>query len=251
MPHPRILPFGVNAKHPFDNPIWSALTSRQAHFAEIREHARRFTLEVTSLGGFSEPSPKCYDSLAALQSPGDATGLFLGTQATPPSGWTIVDEAPLLQMVWDGEHVTTPTNGPRPAPGWIELTQQDVPEMVALARITKPGPFGRRTRELGTYIGIRREGKLVAMAGERLRVAGHSEISAVCTLPDYAGQGFAARLMNLLIEKIRNCGEIPFLHVRTTNERAIALYRRLGFADRCLFQYISVCKPAGRILSSS
>lgn len=245
----------MNAKHPLNNPIWSALTSHQAHFAEICEYARRFPLEVTSLGGFSEPSPKGYDSLAALQSPGDATGLFLETQTTPPSGWTIVDEAPLLQMVWEGHRATAPAIASGSVPGWasewIELTEQDVPEMVTLAGITKPGPFGGRTRELGTYIGIRREETLVAMAGERLRVSGHSEISAVCTLPEFAGQGFAARLMSVLIEKILNRGEIPFLHVRTTNERAIALYRRLGFADRCLFQYLSVCKPAGRTRSAS
>ncbi|MGB6820905.1 MAG: GNAT family N-acetyltransferase, partial [Candidatus Acidiferrales bacterium] len=106
-------------------------------------------------------------------------------------------------------------------------------------------------RELGTYIGIRREGKLVAMAGERLRVPGYSEISAVCTLPEFGGQGFAARLMTVLIEKILSCGEIPFLHVRTTNQRAIDLYRRLGFVDRLVSQYVSVCKPAGQRLSAS
>jgi ribosomal protein S18 acetylase RimI-like enzyme len=237
---------GMDRTHPLDNPIWSALTSRQAHFAETSGHARRFPLEVTSLGGFFEPSREGYDSIAALQSEGEATGLFLADRASLPAGWTIVDEAPLLQMVLENNRATGSAIAPRPTVEWIELTEQDVPEMVALAGLTRPGPFGQRTRELGTYVGIRREGKLVAMAGERLRVPGCSEISAVCTLPEYAGQGFAARLMNVLIEKILSCGEIPFLHVRSTNQRAIELYRRLGFVDRLVFQYVSVCKPAGR-----
>jgi ribosomal protein S18 acetylase RimI-like enzyme len=236
---------GMDTTHPLDNPIWSALTSRQAHIAETSSHARRFPPEVTSLGGFAEPSQESYDSLAALQSDGGATALFLTDRASLPAGWAIVDEAPLLQMVRENNRAGGSTIARSPALEWTELSEQDVPEMVALARITKPGPFGRRTRELGTYIGISREGKLVAMAGERLRVPGYSEISAVCTLPEYIGQGFAARLMNVLIEKILSCGEIPFLHVRSTNQRAIDLYRRLGFVDRLVLQYVSVCKPAG------
>jgi ribosomal protein S18 acetylase RimI-like enzyme len=240
----------MDAEHPLDNPIWSALTSRQEHFAEIGSHARRFPLEVTSLGGFAEPTQAGFDSIAALQGAGDATGLFLKDRKSLPSGWAIVDEAPLLQMVREGNRATAPATASESLSEWIELTEQDVPEMVPLARITRPGPFGLRTRELGTYIGIRREGKLVAMAGERMRVLGHSEISAVCTLPEYAGQGFAARLVNVLVEKIAGRGEIPFLHVRTVNERAIALYRRLGFADRCVLQYVSVCKPARQTRSA-
>jgi ribosomal protein S18 acetylase RimI-like enzyme len=236
---------GMDTTHPLDNPIWSALTSRQAHFAETSSHARRFPLEVTSLGGFFEPSQEGYDSIAALQSEGGATGLFLRDRTSLPRDWTIVDEAPLLQMVRENNRATGSAIAPRPTLEWIELSEQDVPEMVTLAGITRPGPFGRRTRELGTYIGIRREGKLVAMAGERMRVPGHSEISAVCTLPEFAGQGFAAQLVNILVEKILSRGEIPFLHVRTTNQRAIALYRRLGFVDRLVLQYVSVCKPAG------
>jgi ribosomal protein S18 acetylase RimI-like enzyme len=241
----------MHTKHPLDNPIWSALTSHQAHFAEICNEARRFPPAVTTLGAFPTPSRQGYDSLAALQSEGGATGLFLEDRALPPAGWTIVDGAPLLQMVRGERPVEAPAVSQELAPGWVELTEQDVPEMVALAGITKPGPFGRRTRELGTYIGIRREGKLVAMAGERLRLPGHSEISAVCTHPEYAGQGLARRLMDVLIEKILSRGDVPFLHVRATNQRAIELYRRLGFTDRYLFQYVSVCKPAGQAQTAS
>ena len=104
--------------------------------------------------------------------------------------------------------------------------------MLALARLTQPGPFGMRTRELGNYIGIRREGKIVAMAGERLRVDAYTEISAVCTHPAHLGRGFAAKLMTELAHRIRARGETPILHVRGSNTRAIALYERLGFETR-------------------
>jgi len=241
----------MRTEHPLDNPIWSALTTRQAHFAETFNQARRFPLDVTSLGGFDEPSRERYESLAALQSAGGPTGLFLTDRTSLPPGWRIVDEAPLLQMVREARQEAVPVTVPVGTPGWIELTEQDVPEMVELAGITKPGPFGKRTRELGTYIGIRRAGKLVAMAGERLRVPGYSEISAVCTHPEQLGQGFAAGLTTALIGMIVSRGEVPFLHVRATNRRALELYRRLGFAGRSLFQYVSACKPGGQTQPAS
>ena len=104
--------------------------------------------------------------------------------------------------------------------------------MVELATLTKPGPFGTRTHELGCYVGIRDGEKLVAMAGERLKVPGFTEVSAVCTHPDHLGKGYAARLMTEVIRRIRERGERPFLHVRSDNARAIALYERLGFGKR-------------------
>ena len=104
--------------------------------------------------------------------------------------------------------------------------------MVALATLTKPGPFGRRTHELGTYLGIRCDGKLVAMAGERLKVPGYTEVSAVCTHPDHLGKGYARALMTEIMRGIRDVGDIPMLHVRADNARAIELYERLGFRTR-------------------
>lgn len=115
--------------------------------------------------------------------------------------------------------------------------------MLALAQLTKPGPFGLRTRELGTYIGIRQNGQLVAMAGERLRVPGFTEISAVCTHPDHLGRGYAATLMTELMHRIRSRGEVPFLHVREDNTRAIPIYERLGFRKRVLLHFAVVRKP--------
>ncbi len=130
----------------------------------------------------------------------------------------------------------------------IELSKKDSPEMLELATLTKPGPFGTRTHELGTYLGIRRRlsdrvgdrpservsenDKLVAMAGERLKVPGHTEVSAVCTHPEHTGQGYAGILMTEVMRRILARGETPFLHTREDNARAIALYQRLGFRTR-------------------
>ncbi len=144
----------------------------------------------------------------------------------------LVAGAPLLEMVCEnggGSH------GPsQSTPEVIELGPQDSPEMMELAALTKPGPFGRRTHELGTYLGIRCEGKLVAMTGERLKVPGYTEVSAVCTHPDHTGKGYARMLMTEIMRGIRDRGETPFLHVRRDNTRAVELYERLGFHTRVM-----------------
>jgi predicted GNAT family acetyltransferase len=115
------------------------------------------------------------------------------------------------------------------SPPIVELDASDSPEMLELTALTKPGPFGPRTHELGHYVGIRDSGKLVAMAGERLKVPGYTEVSAVCTHPDHLGKGYAAALMTEIMRGIRERGETPFLHVRSDNSRAIVIYERLGF----------------------
>jgi ribosomal protein S18 acetylase RimI-like enzyme len=233
----------MNTSHALDNPIWTALTTRQVQFAQSCDLARRFAPEVSPLGALREPSQDGFDSLARLQNGVGATALFLKPPVELPAGWTILHQAPLLQMVQaNGKATAEELN--KSARDWIELTQTDTPEMVALTELTKPGPFSARTRELGNYIGIRRNGALAAMAGERLRVPGYTEVSAVCTHPDFTGQGLAAGLMGVLVEQIRSRGETPFLHVRQDNERAIELYRRLGFAERLLGQLVVVQSDA-------
>ena len=114
----------------------------------------------------------------------------------------------------------------------VELGDDDSPAMLELTALTKPGPFGPRTHELGYYVGIRDNGKLVAMAGERLKVPGYTEVSAVCTHPDHLGNGYAAALMKEVMRGIRDRGETSFLHVRSDNSRAIRIYERLGFRIR-------------------
>lgn len=229
--------------HPLDNPIWQALTTSQAHFARIGQSARRFPNEVTSLGGFPEPTQECYDSLATILDDVKATGVFYESPQQPPAGWEVLGGAPLFQMVYQngGGRGSSPPR--QPATEFIELGESDAPEILALAQLTKPGPFGLRTRELGTYLGIRENGTLIAMAGERLRVPGFTEISAVCTHPDHLGHGYASGLMTELARRVRARGEVPFLHVREDNTRAIALYEHLGYQKRVLAHFAIVRKP--------
>lgn len=217
--------------HPLDNVIWQTLTTRQAEFAESFGSARRFAQEVTSLAGFREPSPEGYESLAGLLPPEGTIALFLEAPFQAHQGWNLVAGAPLLQMVYsDGG---APLN-PEIASALIELNVADSPEMIELTALTKPGPFNKRTHELGLYLGIRHEGSLVAMAGERLKVPGYTEVSAVCTHPEHTGHGYARMLMTEVMRRIRSRGETPFLHVKEDNQRAIELYQRLGFRRRML-----------------
>src|ERR1700722_435728 len=220
--------------HPLENVIWQALTTRDAHFAESFDEARRFVPDVGPLGAFFENNPRGYASLAGLVEPGGTVGLFLDEPYESQNGWSFVVGAPLLQMIADNG--TAPFSRPdsQPVPvsqkiKIIELGPQDSREMIDLTALTKPGPFGSRTHELGTYLGIRLQGKLVAMSGERLKVPGHTEVSAVCTHPEHTGHGYAGVLMTELMRRIIARGETPFLHTREDNPRANKLYQRLEF----------------------
>ena len=213
-----------------ENVIWQALTTRQAHFAESCDVARRFIREVTSLCAFPHPDDEGYDSLSRLAGPQGTAAVFLNDPYQPRPGWGYVAGAELTQMICENGH-----RAGIPARRDIEILQlgtKDSADMMELTTLTKPGPFGTRTHELGYYVGIRDQGKLVAMAGERLKVPGHTEVSAVCTHPDHLGKGYAGTLMLEVMRAIRERGETPFLHVRSDNTRAIALYERLGFHKR-------------------
>jgi ribosomal protein S18 acetylase RimI-like enzyme len=236
--------------HPLDNVIWQALTTRQTHCAEICGEARWFLRDITLLSAFREPSDKGYDSLAELAGPGGTAALFLDEPYRARPGWELIAGPPLLQMVFENDSL--PASPAAANSTIVELSQKDSPEMVELATLTKPGPFGTRTHELGTYLGIRcrvgdrvnertnervnervnKNDKLVAMAGERLKVPGHTEVSAVCTHPEYTGRGYAGTLMTEVMRRIIARRETPFLHTREDNLRAIELYQRLGFKTR-------------------
>ena len=233
----RLVQSNETNMHLLDNVIWNALTSRHARFAERLDHACRFSKDVSLLGAFLEPAQRGYESLERLVAEGESVGLFLDDPYQDRPGWSVVLGAPLLQMVAEnGIRLRQPDCGA----DILELGDRDAAEMQELAALTKPGPFGPRTHTLGSYIGIRVGGKLVAMAGERLKVPGYTEVSAVCTHPDHVGKGYARTLMTELMQRIRERNETPFLHVRADNESAIGLYRKLGFQERKGGNYVVI-----------
>lgn len=217
--------------HVLDNPIWHALTSRQADLALGDDLARRFPYNIGPLAGMIEPSKQAYASLAQLSLSDEALVLFLDQPAQPPAGWTLEISKPLTQMVC--EH---PILISEPMPDITNLGEADVPDMLALTRLTQPGPFRQETHALGTYLGIKVSGRLAAMAGVRLHLNGYTEVSAVCTHPDFQGHGYAQALVAAVSNQILEQGDIPFLHTGAENSRAIRIYEKLGFQQRRLVQ---------------
>jgi ribosomal protein S18 acetylase RimI-like enzyme len=208
-----------------DNPAYASLGGAHARFAQVRGRARRYLDDVAPFLALpSPPSAQDWQDAAGLVAPGAyVAGRYSGAEL--PDGWRAVQAFDLVQMI--EEQVT----GADCAEA-IALSGADVPEMLALVAETEPGPFLERTVELGSYLGIRRGGALVAMAGERFHLDGWTEISAVCTRPDHRGQGLAAQLMGALIAGIQRRSERAFLHVMSTNTGAIRLYEALGFRVR-------------------
>lgn len=219
-----------------DNPAWAALTGPHAHFAERVGQAARYLSDVAPFFAISDrPGPGVWTDLRVLAGPGAVVVVTGGTSVSP--GWEAVERIAGVQLV-DAGVVGAP------APEAVRLTAADVPEMLALVKRTRPGPFLPRTIELGTYLGIRRGGALVAMAGERLRLPGWTEISAVCTDPSVRGQGLASTLVRALVAEIRARGEKPFMHAAATNTTAIRLYESLGFRIRTRPLFTALRVPA-------
>ncbi|MCL7370216.1 GNAT family N-acetyltransferase [Streptomyces sp. ESR1.13] len=213
-----------------DDPVGQSLGGRHAHLARRLGRAATYLTDVATFSSVSAvPNAEDWDELADLLGPGAFADMF-SSPAVPPSSWEPVFCLEGRQMIWPGDGDGRP--GLTSCTNVVELGADSVPEMLDLAARTKPGPFWPRTHELGTYLGVRVDGALVAMAGERLRPPGWTEISAVCTAPEARGQGHAARLVRALAERIVARGDRPFLHVAETNTGAIALYERLGFKTR-------------------
>ena len=199
--------------------MWAALSGPQACFAEASGDAARFQPDVAPWCGVADPAdPAAWADLATLTS----YAVLTGPSLRPPVGWQTEVEVAGVQMAG---HTMTGVRDPET----VRLTETDVPEMLDLIERAKPGPFAKRTIELGNYLGLRHEGRLVAMAGERFRLPGWTEVSAVCTDPAFRGQGLAARLTMAVAAGILERGDLPFLHVAAENSAAIRLYERLGF----------------------
>ncbi|MET7453430.1 GNAT family N-acetyltransferase [Streptomyces sp. NPDC005574] len=213
------------AAHVLDNPALASLTGPHAHFAERRGRVLRYPLDVSPwLALPDDPGPDDWADLAALTGPGGEVPLA-GFRGQVPDGWEITFRLEGVQLVDDGLTAAPDAEA-------VVLGPADVPEMLDLVALTRPGPFLPRTVELGTYLGIRRAGRLVAMAGERLHPPGWTEISAVCTDPAFRGEGLASRLVLAVAHGIRERGETPFLHTGAGNTNAVRLYESLGFRLR-------------------
>jgi predicted GNAT family acetyltransferase len=224
--------------HLLDHPIWSALTTAQAPIAVGGEQARRYPRDMGPLAAVCEQTPAAYDELATLFEPGEVAVLFLSGAPVVPAGWRLVSDRPMEQMI--------STRAPESLAGGVavvELTPADVPEMIALARQTEPGPFEARTIEFGGYLGIRDQGKLVAMTGQRLAIPKHIEVSAVCTHPDYRGRGYGETLVSLVARAMYGRGITPILDVLQTNVNAIRVYERVGFIVRKTLRVAVVVRP--------
>ena len=213
-----------------DRPIWTALTTRQAHLGLGDTLARRFHPDVAPFAAVASETPDAWRALHALLQPGEQVAILSADTVAAIDTLQAKRVGTIHQMVAMQRFTQSIDDS-----DVIDLGPADVDDMLALVQRTKPGPFGKRTREMGHYIGIRERGELIAMAGERMAIDGYVEISAVCVDERCRGRGLAGRLMNILRREIGLRGETPFLHVFSHNESAIALYERLGFELRHAF----------------
>jgi ribosomal protein S18 acetylase RimI-like enzyme len=226
----------VSPTHVLDNAVLSALRGAHAHLAEVNGLAARYRADVAPFAALAEPAaPGAWADLAALAGP-SAPVVLAGDPVAPPPGWTV-------RVRLDGVQMTGAGVEPAAAPEAEVLGPADVPEILDLVARTEPGPYLPRTVEMGRYLGIRRDGALIAMAGERLRPDGWTEVSAVCTDPAYRGQGLAGRLIRAVAEGIRARGEAPFLHAAASNTGAIRLYEKLGFTLRRTLTFSVLSTP--------
>jgi hypothetical protein len=219
--------------HPLDRPVWSALTTRQAHLAQVHVGAGggRAVRMIADYGLFAATAERTPESLAALSAllPEQGALALVEAEAFPPVPGAASEPRQVWQMACAG--LTDFAAGP---PGFeiVALTEADAPEMLALATLTEPGPFFARTHQLGDFIGVKVDGRLAAMAGERMKPAGFTEVSGVCVHPDHRGHGYSAVLSRRVATAILARGEQPFLHVYAHNAPAIAVYEKLGFSLR-------------------
>lgn len=213
--------------HPLDNPVWHALMGPQAGLALGVGAARHYPRDMAPFSAVEAATPEAYADLARDLPAGLEARLFRPAEEVPPPGWTVVSARPIRQMV------AADLAAPHPQETALQpLGPGDTAEMLALAGAAKPGPFGPRTPLLGRYLGLRGpDGRLLAMAGERFRLPGHVELSAICVHPAARGRGLGAALTLRLAREALARGEAPFLHVFPDNPAA-GLYARLGFRDR-------------------
>jgi predicted GNAT family acetyltransferase len=213
--------------HILDRPIWSALTTRHAGLAEGGPLAYRYPPSIVGFAAARDSNVDCLAALAALGSPGDPPMRLIEPEAVAlPPGYKAVSSAEIVQMV-AARGIELPRDD-----RIRRLTEADAQQMLDLALLTKPGPFSLRAQALGPFWGIEMDGSLVAMGGERMQQDGYSEVSGICTHPDYRGRGLG-RLMSVFVAGfVAARGDQPYLHAYSTNRAAIELYESIGFKVR-------------------
>lgn len=211
--------------HLLDNLFWHTFTGPHAHLVAGTDRAKRYQRGLSPMLGFPDQAHPDFTGLEAFFDPGERVYTD-GWSGAVPEGWQLEMESTMFKMIWTGRSPEMDA-----APGAIRLGPEHAEAALELATLTKPGPFGLRTIELGEYFGIFEGSRLVAMAGERLHAGNLREISGVCTHPDFQGRGLAKRLMLKLIRREMGRGETPCLHVASANTAAHDLYLRMGFRD--------------------
>jgi|SRR6185437_5552467 len=215
------------ANHVLDNPAWNAMLSGNSHLALGSEQVKFFPEDIGPFAGLKKYDEQSFFKLYNLIPPGRIIAIPNSNLLFIPEYWKVKDRFDVPQLTFNFNKL--------PSISFLEivpLTQKDVMQMIALTKLTEPGPFLKRTIEFGNYTGIFHSGELVAMAGQRMHANEYIEISAVCTHPDHLGKGYGSSLINNQVQKIVKEGNIPFLHVKADNVHAINLYKRLGFTVR-------------------
>ncbi|MBZ9850474.1 GNAT family N-acetyltransferase [Mesorhizobium sp. CA14] len=213
-------------KHVLDRPIWSALATRHQAFGEGGDLARRYRPSIVPFAATAADDADSLRALVGLLPPGETAVLVQADEIALPPEISAISAAPLVQMIAEAPMPATSDERIR------QLTKGDAAEMLALASLTKPGPFTLEALSLGDFWGIRIDGRLAAMAGERMKQPGYSELSGVCTHPDFRGGGLAHLLSVFVAGRIAGRGEVPYLHAYDSNEAAIRLYESIGFRLR-------------------
>jgi len=227
----------MNPAHPLDRPVWSALTSRQAPLALGDARALRFDPAWALFAAAADAAPESTAALGALNISPHGMGLVEAGDMPLPPGCSVRAQAACVQMV-----ASTLTGGGKTV-AFEPLGEADAAGMLALATLTVPGPFFGKTHQLGDFIGVKQDGRLIAMAGERMRPSGFTEVSGVCTHPDHRGHGYASALMRVVTQRILERGEQAFLHAYAANTATIALYETLGFRVRAQVTYTVLNGP--------
>lgn len=213
--------------HPLDNPIWTALNSGATAHAHGTAEVRFVDRSMGFFAGLPAYGATELEQLYAAMEGGMRVILFTPGVLDLDDRWAVHNDHEMLQLVCEGDC-------PRPSEkeGIRPLAATDVEEMLALTKLTKPGPFLEKTIAFGSYFGYFSQGRLLSMAGSRLSAGPYTEVSAVCTHPDVLGQGIAKQVLPYVLHSIQARGQQPYLHLYPENEPAYRLYRSLGFVPR-------------------